>query len=123
MPNLRSYPGTSVKGPASFGVPPVPTPDSPAASVLPSVPPVDGTPKLSGIPDVDVRIVRWHLYLSDAMFSALLLCTPMAQRPLSLPRLSPSFSLMFTCLNVLFIGQDRIEDDECHIRCLGFHIR
>ncbi|EDR01658.1 uncharacterized protein LACBIDRAFT_333067 [Laccaria bicolor S238N-H82] len=54
MPNISSAP---VKGPTSSDVPPVPVPDSPAASVLPSVPPVDETPKLSGVPDVDARIV------------------------------------------------------------------
>ena len=57
VPNVSSYPGTSVKGPASSGIPPVPAPDSPAASALPSVSPVNGTPKLSGISDVDVRII------------------------------------------------------------------
>ncbi|EDR05421.1 uncharacterized protein LACBIDRAFT_303101 [Laccaria bicolor S238N-H82] len=75
MPNISSAP---VKGLATSGVPPVSAPDPPAASILPSIPSVDGTPKLSGVPDVD--------------------------RPPSLPR------------------QDHIKDDECHIRCLGFHI-
>ncbi|EDR01674.1 uncharacterized protein LACBIDRAFT_310667 [Laccaria bicolor S238N-H82] len=55
--HVAIYPSAPGKGPASSDVPPVPAPDSPAASVLPSVPPVDETPKLSGVPDVDVCMV------------------------------------------------------------------
>ncbi|KIJ96069.1 hypothetical protein K443DRAFT_107796, partial [Laccaria amethystina LaAM-08-1] len=57
VPNVSGYPSASVNDPTSSGVPPVPAPNSPAESVLPSVPPVDGTPKPSGTPDADVRIV------------------------------------------------------------------
>jgi len=77
MPNVSGYPSASVNDPTSSGVPPIPAPNSPAASVLPSAQPVDGTPKPSGIPDAEVNTYRLHsIYIPLTRFLVLFYLPP-----------------------------------------------